>query len=153
MEKLLNRVHMSNTYPVEKLNNVEWKDINWRKVERYVFKLQKRIFQASSHSNCQLVRTLQRTLTRSYYARLLATRKVTQDNSGKRTAGVDGVKFLSPRQRLTLAQELSLKQKPLPARRILIPKAKGENRPLSSRVKHLCLVPGDVSAGGDELRP
>jgi len=24
---------------------------------------------------------------------------------------------------------------------------------LSSRVKHLCLVPGDVSAGGDELRP
>ena len=131
MEKLLNRVHMSNTYPVEKLNNVEWKDINWRKVERYVFKLQKRIFQASSHSNFQLVRTLQRTLTRSYYARLLATRKVTQDNSGKKTAGVDGVKFLSPRQRLNLAQELSLKQKPLPARRILIPKAKGGNRPLS----------------------
>ena len=93
---------MSNTYPVVKLNNVEWKDINWRKAERYVFKLQKRIFRASSHGNFQLVRKLQRTLTRSYYARLLATRKVTQDNSGKRTAGVDGVKFLSPRQRLTL---------------------------------------------------
>ena len=67
---------MSNTYPVEKLNNVEWKDINWRKAERYVFKLQKRIFQASSHSNFQRVRALQRTLTRSYYARLLVTRKV-----------------------------------------------------------------------------
>jgi hypothetical protein len=40
---------MSNTYPVEKLNNVEWKDINWRKVERYVLKLQQRIFQASSN--------------------------------------------------------------------------------------------------------
>ncbi|NUN67399.1 hypothetical protein HCU40_22445 (plasmid) [Pseudanabaena biceps] len=39
---------MSNTYPVVKLNNVEWKDINWRKAERYVFKLQKRIFRASS---------------------------------------------------------------------------------------------------------
>ena len=116
---------MSNTYLVEKLNNVEWKDINWRKAERYVFKLQKRIFQASNNGNFQLVRQLQRTLTRSYYARLLATRKVTQDNSGKKTAGVDGVKSLTPNQRLILAQNLSLKQKPLPARRILIPKANG----------------------------
>jgi RNA-directed DNA polymerase len=122
---------MSNTYPVEKSNNVEWKYINWRKVERYIFKLQKRIFQASSNGNFQLVRKLQRTLRRSYYARLLATRKVTQDNSGKKTAGVDGVKSLVPNQRLILAQTLSLKHKPLPARRIYIPKANGEKRPLS----------------------
>jgi RNA-directed DNA polymerase len=122
---------MSNTYPVEKLNNVEWKDINWRKVERYVLKLQQRIFQASSNGNFHLVRKLQRTLTRSYYARLLATRKVTQDNAGKKTAGVDGIKSLTPNQRLILAQTFSLKHKPLPARRIYIPKASGEKRPLS----------------------
>ena len=111
---------MSKTYPVEKLNNVEWKDINWRQVERYIFKLQKRIFQASKNGNFRLTRKLQRTLLRSHYARLLATRKVTQDNRGKKTAGVDGIKSISPKQRLVLAQNLSLKNKPLPARRILI---------------------------------
>ncbi len=53
---------MSKTYLVEKLNNVEWSQINWRKVERYVFKLQKRIFQASRDGNIKLVRKLQRTM-------------------------------------------------------------------------------------------
>ncbi|MFD2937694.1 reverse transcriptase N-terminal domain-containing protein [Spirosoma flavum] len=28
---------------------VDWKDIPWRKLERYVFRLQKRIFKASPH--------------------------------------------------------------------------------------------------------
>jgi len=122
---------MSKTYPVEKLNNVEWSQINWRKVERYVFKLQQRIFRASRDGKIKSVRKLQRTLTRSYYARLLATRQITQDNSGKKTAGVDGVKSIAPKQRLILAQNLNLKSKPLPARRILIPKPNGEKRPLS----------------------
>ena len=122
---------MSKTYLVEKLNNVEWSQINWRKVERYVFKLQQRIFQASRDGNIKLVRKLQRTLTRSYYARLLATRQITQDNSGKKTAGIDGIKSIAPKQRLILAQNLNLKSKPLPARRILIPKPNGEQRPLS----------------------
>jgi RNA-directed DNA polymerase len=122
---------MSKTYPVEKLNNVEWSQINWRKVERYVFKLQQRIFQASRDGNFKSVRKLQRTLTRSYYAHLLATRQITQDNSGKKTAGIDGIKSIAPKQRLILAQNLNLKSKPLPARRILIPKPNGEQRPLS----------------------
>ncbi|MFN6298460.1 MAG: reverse transcriptase N-terminal domain-containing protein, partial [Microcystis sp.] len=37
----------------------EWKDINWRKAERCVFKLQKRIYQASQRGNVKLVHRLQ----------------------------------------------------------------------------------------------
>jgi RNA-directed DNA polymerase len=72
----------------------EWKDIAWKKIERNTFKLQKRIYRASQRSNVKAVRKLQRLLTKSRSAKLLAVRKVTQDNQGKKTAGVDGVKSL-----------------------------------------------------------
>jgi RNA-directed DNA polymerase len=69
-----------------------WQDIPWRKIERAVFKLQKRIYQASRRDDVKTVHKLQRLLLKSWYAKLLATRRVTQDNRGRRTAGVDGVK-------------------------------------------------------------
>ena len=48
----------------------------------------------------KIVRKLQKTLMRSWSAKALAVRKVTQDNQGKKTAGVDGVKSLIPKARL-----------------------------------------------------
>jgi len=76
------------------LNNqtVEWKDINWRKLERVTFKLQKRIFQASLRGDVKAFCKLQHTLIRSWSAKCIAVCRVTQDNQGKNTAGVDGVK-------------------------------------------------------------
>src|SRR5690606_33493924 len=54
-----------------------------------------------------------------------------QDNRGKNTAGIDGVKRLTPEQRLHLAQTLRLTQKARPVRRGRIPKpGKTEKRPL-----------------------
>ena len=76
---------------------VEWKDINRRKAERLTFKLQKRIFRASERGDVKAVRKLQKTLIRSWSARALAVRRVTQDNQGKKTAGVDGMKKLTPK--------------------------------------------------------
>jgi RNA-directed DNA polymerase len=74
---------------------------------------------------------LQKTLIKSYYNRLLSVRKVTQDNSGKKTAGVDKVKSLTPKQRLELAKNLTLGNKSKPIRRVWIPKpGKEEKRPL-----------------------
>ena len=62
---------------------------------------------------------------------MLAVRRVTQINKGKKTAGVDGVASLSPTQRLKLANELNLSEKSKTVRRIWIPKpGKSEKRPL-----------------------
>ena len=110
---------------------VEWKDINWRKLERVAFKLQKRIFQASERGDVKAVRKLQKTLIRSWSAKCIAVRRVTQDNQGKNTAGVDGIKALTPKQRINLAGKLKLTGKAKPTRRVNIPKpGTTETRPL-----------------------
>lgn len=101
---------------------VEWNQLNWRKIQKAVFKLQKRIFRAYQDGDLKKGRKLQKTLIKSYYNRLLSVRKVTQDNKGKRTAGVDRVKSLTPKQRLKLAQNLKLGDKAKPIRRVWIPK-------------------------------
>ncbi len=109
----------------------EWRSINWRKLERRVYKLQKRIYQASKRGDVKTYRRLQKTLMNSWSARVLAVRRVTQDNCGKKTAGVDGVKSLTPKQRLVLVNKLKLGSKVSPTRRIWIPKpGKDEKRPL-----------------------
>jgi len=110
---------------------MEWKDLPWRKLERQVFKLQKRIFKASQRGNVKAVRRLQKTLMRSWSAKCLAVRRVTQDNQGKKTAGVDGIKSLQPKQRLELVDKLTLSRKAKPTRRVWIPKpGSEEKRPL-----------------------
>lgn len=109
----------------------KWKDIPWKKIEREVFKLQKRIYQASQEGRVQAVHKLQRLLMASRGAKLLATRRVTQDNAGKKTAGVDGVKALNPNQRMKLSKTLRIGGKASPLRRVWIPKpGTKEKRPL-----------------------
>ena len=116
--------------PVNKLRE-EWKTINWRKVEKYVFKLQKKIYDASRRGDIKRVRKLQKTLMRSWSNKVLAVRRVTQDNRGKKTAGVDGIKSLSPAGRIKLAKSLKLNGKSQPTRRVWIPKpGRDEKRPL-----------------------
>ena len=114
-----------------KTQTVEWKDLNWRKLERVTFKLQKRIFQASERGDVKAVRKLQKTLINSWSAKCIAVRRVTQDNQGKNTAGVDGIKSLTPKQRMNLVGRLKLTNKVKPTRRVNIPKpGTTETRPL-----------------------
>jgi len=88
-------------------------------MQRNVFKVQKRIYQASQRDDVKTVREFQRLLMNSRSAKLLTVRKVTQDNRGKGTAGVDGVKALTPPQRLKLAHTLSIGHKARAVRRVL----------------------------------
>src|SRR5919199_6086957 len=110
---------------------VEWHLINWRKLERRVYKLQKRIYRASNRGDVKAVRRLQKTLMKSWSARALSVRRVTQDNTGKKTAGVDGIKSLSPAARLKLVNNLKMGSNVSPTRRVWIPKpGTEEKRPL-----------------------
>ena len=109
----------------------EWKTVPWKQFERRVFKLQTRIYQAQQRGNTKAVRKLQRLVVHSWSAKCLAVRRVTQENRGKHTAGVDGVKSLPPSQRLALVQALRLPPKARPTRRVWIPKpGTDERRPL-----------------------
>ena len=130
-----------------KLKTVGWDDINWRNVDKYVFKLQKRIYAASRRGEVKKVRKLQKTLMRSWSNKALAVRRVTQDNRGKKTAGVDGVKSLSPKARMKLIGQLQLTGKSKPTRRVWIPKpGKNEKRPLGIPTIHDRALQGVVKS-------
>ena len=68
---------MPNTDSI-KPNTVGWDEIDWHKVERYVFKQQKRIYAASGRGDVKQVRKLQKTLMRSWSNKVLSIRRVTQ---------------------------------------------------------------------------
>ncbi|MDA3812415.1 MAG: reverse transcriptase domain-containing protein [Spirochaetaceae bacterium] len=111
----------------------KWETLPWKKIEWQVFKLQKRIYQASSKNDMKSVHRLQKLLLKSQYAKFLVVKKVAQVNKGKHTAGIDGVKSLTNNQKYKLALNLKLPEKASPTRRIWIPKLgnKTEKRPLS----------------------
>jgi len=116
---------------VNKSQTEDWKSLPWKKIQRNVFRLQKRIYRARRRGDFKTVHNLQRLLLRSWSARCLAVRQVTQDNRGKRTAGVDGVASLTPPQRLAYVRRLrNLSQAADKVRRTWLPKPNGEQRPL-----------------------
>jgi len=125
-----------------KLNNlsavsprIDWKTIEWKKVKEYVKKLRQRIYRAEQLGQHRKVRKLQRLMMKSRANLLLSIRKVTQENKGKRTAGVDGHKALTPTERENLYEQMknynlkSVKVKPV--RRTYIEKKNSKKlRPL-----------------------
>ena len=96
-----------------------------------------RIAKAVKEGKHGKVKSLQWILTHSYYAKLLAVRRVTT-NKGKRTPGVDGIIWSTPRQKMEAANSLRRHgYRAQPLRRIYIPKKHGKKlRPLSIPVMY-----------------
>lgn len=113
---------------------VEWNSINWNAINNYVNKLRQRIFHAEQLGQKRKVRKLQRLMLRSKANLLLSIKRVTQINQGKRTAGIDGIKVMTNKDRIELYNKLknyNIKHiNPKPAKRTYIPKKNGKMRPL-----------------------
>lgn len=108
----------------------DWNAIDWRKIYPKVRRLQVRIAEAVREERWGKVAFLQRTLVRSLPARLWAVRRVVS-NRGKRTPGVDKVIWKTPRQKMQASRSLGRRgYRPLPLRRLYIPKRNGKRRPL-----------------------
>jgi len=101
-----------------------WNHVNWKDIHKSVFTLQQKIFNFSKLNDIEKVHQYQALLVNSFKSKLLAVKQVTQDNKGKRIAGVDGVRSVPLNQRWELAQSLKLDGIAMPVRRISIPQKK-----------------------------
>jgi len=110
-----------------------WKNLNWKKFRKDLFRLQKRVFKAIREGNKRKAMSLQKLILKSKAARFLAIRQVSQLNAGKKTAGIDGKKSLTFKERFELEQLLRASSndwKHQGLREIPIPKKDGSTRML-----------------------
>jgi len=110
-----------------------WHSINWQAAHENVRRLQARIVKATQAGKWNKVKALQRLLTHSYSAKVLAVKRVT-DNQGKNTPGIDGELWNTPEKKIQGVHKLRQRgYRPQPLRRIYIPKSSDphKKRPLS----------------------
>jgi RNA-directed DNA polymerase len=107
-----------------------FKSLDWSAIQVRVKRLQMRIAKAVREKRYGKVKALQWLLTHSHEAKLLAVKRVTE-NRGKRTSGIDGVLWTTPRSKINAVRSLKRRgYRPQPLRRIYIPKRNKMQRPL-----------------------
>ncbi|WP_235991141.1 reverse transcriptase N-terminal domain-containing protein [Streptomyces ureilyticus] len=99
-----------------------WHSIDWSREETSVKRLRQRIFRAAREGDMKQVRNLQKLMLRSRANTLTSVRRVCQVSTGKKTAGIDGQKALTPEKRGKMARQILADpmSHPRPVRRVYI---------------------------------
>jgi RNA-directed DNA polymerase len=103
-----------------------WEQVDWRTHEQRVRRLRCRIFKAVKDRDMATARNLQKLMLRSWSNTLISVRQVTQRNTGRKTAGVDGLVALTSQTRAEVAMQVHATRsswRPQAVRRVYIPKA------------------------------
>src|SRR5260370_6579092 len=83
-----------------------WERVEWYCQEEQVRRLRGRIFKAAQEGDWPQARNLQKLMLRSWSSTLVSVRQVTQRNTGRRTAGIDGLVALTSQARAEMAVQV-----------------------------------------------